>query len=73
MKWGLVGASTIAAQHMIAAIRAQGPGQVKWLVSGAEKRGSSYTATEGRPRSMRLFTNKHPFLQRIMADSSGEN
>jgi 1,5-anhydro-D-fructose reductase (1,5-anhydro-D-mannitol-forming) len=44
MKWGLVGASTIAAQHMIAAIRAQGPGQVKWLVSGAEKRGSSYAA-----------------------------
>lgn len=34
MNWGLIGASTIAAQHMIAAIRANG-GQIAWVVSGA--------------------------------------
>ena len=34
MVWGLVGASTIAAEHMIAAFASQSGGQVGWVVSG---------------------------------------
>lgn len=35
MNWALFGASTIASQHMIKAIRAQTGGVVRWVVSGS--------------------------------------
>jgi 1,5-anhydro-D-fructose reductase (1,5-anhydro-D-mannitol-forming) len=34
MNWALIGASTIAGQYMIDAIRAQGESQIGWVVSG---------------------------------------
>jgi 1,5-anhydro-D-fructose reductase (1,5-anhydro-D-mannitol-forming) len=47
MHWGLVGASTIAAEHMIGAFRAQPGGAVGWVVSGSDDRARSYAATHG--------------------------
>ncbi len=44
MLWGLVGASTIAAEHMIAAIRSQG-GEAGWVVSGMADHAKSYAQT----------------------------
>lgn len=42
MKWAFVGASTIASQHMIAAVRAQKDSDVSWVVSGSEQRVRTY-------------------------------
>jgi 1,5-anhydro-D-fructose reductase (1,5-anhydro-D-mannitol-forming) len=48
MRWGLVGASNIAAQFMIPAFRATG-GEVRWVVSGDAQRASGYAARHGIP------------------------
>jgi 1,5-anhydro-D-fructose reductase (1,5-anhydro-D-mannitol-forming) len=48
MRWGLVGASNIAAQFMIPAFRAVG-GEVRWVVSGDAQRASEYAARHGIP------------------------
>ncbi len=50
MKWGLVGASTIAAEHMIAAIRAQGD-EAAGVMSGDAARGAAYAERHGIPAS----------------------
>ena len=50
MKWGLVGASTIASEHMIGAIRAQGH-EIVGLLSGDRSRGADYAARHGIPAS----------------------
>lgn len=50
MKWLLVGASTIAAEYMISAIRAQSGGSVAYVVSGSEKRAAEYAAKHQIPR-----------------------
>ncbi len=50
MKWALVGASTIAAQYVIGAIRAQGGAPVR-LVSGSADRAAAYAAEHGIPAS----------------------
>ncbi len=50
MKWGLIGASTIASQHMIAAIRSQG-GSVVTVMSGDAARGSEYADRHEIPAS----------------------
>jgi len=42
MKWGLVGASTIASRFMINALRADDPDAVKWLETGAADRAVTY-------------------------------
>lgn len=47
MKWALVGASTIAAQYVIRAIRAQRDGEVLRLVSGSQERGAQYARDHG--------------------------
>ena len=44
MNWGLIGASTIAAQHVIRALRAQPGGEVAWVVSTSAARAVSYAA-----------------------------
>ncbi len=49
MIWGLIGASTIAAQHMIAAIRATG-GTIGWVVSGTADHSARYAQIHGIPR-----------------------
>lgn len=46
MRWTLVGASTIASQYVIAAIRAHG-GEVSHLVSGDEERACGYAESHG--------------------------
>jgi 1,5-anhydro-D-fructose reductase (1,5-anhydro-D-mannitol-forming) len=46
MRWGLIGASTIAAEHMIGAIRASG-GQIATVMSASADRATSYAATHG--------------------------
>ena len=46
MRWILIGASTIASEHMIAALRSGGQ-DVAWLVSGSARRASDYAAEHG--------------------------
>lgn len=46
MRWGLIGASTIAEQHMIGAIRATG-GEVAAVVSTTEARAQDFAAQHG--------------------------
>ena len=48
MRWILVGASTIAAQHMIAAFRGNGD-TVAWVVSTTPARAAEYAAEHGIP------------------------
>ncbi|MCP4383308.1 MAG: Gfo/Idh/MocA family oxidoreductase [Hyphomicrobiales bacterium] len=47
MIWGLVGASNIAGQYMIAAIRAQAGGSAKWVVSGSNARAQDFAGKYG--------------------------
>ena len=42
MRWGMCGASTIGAEHMIKAFRVQAAGQVSWVVSGSESHARAY-------------------------------
>lgn len=44
MDWALIGASTIASQFMIAAIRAQPKGAVRWVISSDQARAADYAA-----------------------------
>lgn len=46
MRWGLIGASTIAAEHMIGAIRASG-GHIATVMSSNADRAASYAAQHG--------------------------
>jgi len=47
MRWGLIGASTIAAEHMIPAIRAQKECAIEWVVSGSDARAKSFASEHG--------------------------
>ncbi len=46
MRWGLAGASTIAAEHMIPAFRAHGD-EIAWVASGNPDRARRYAAEHG--------------------------
>ena len=61
MNWGLIGASTIASQFMIDAIRAQGGHHVLSVLSSSEERGRKYAENHGIPKS---FSN----LIELLAD-----
>ena len=50
MKWGLIGASTIASEYVIGAIRAQGH-EVVSVLSGDPGRGADYAARHDIPES----------------------
>jgi 1,5-anhydro-D-fructose reductase (1,5-anhydro-D-mannitol-forming) len=50
LRWGLIGASTIAAEHMIGAMRANG-GEVVAVLSADAERGSAYARKHGISRS----------------------
>jgi 1,5-anhydro-D-fructose reductase (1,5-anhydro-D-mannitol-forming) len=50
LRWGLIGASTIASEHMIGAMRANG-GEIVAVLSSDASRGQSYAQTHGIPRS----------------------
>ena len=47
MQWVFVGASTIASQHMIGAVRAQEGSDVAWVVSGSASRVGTYAEEHG--------------------------
>lgn len=47
MKFGLIGASTIASQHMIGAIRAQDHCEIAWVMSSDQARAESYAKAHG--------------------------
>jgi len=47
MNWALIGASTIASQYMIGAIRADGAGRIGWVVSGSDDRAAGYAKDHG--------------------------
>ncbi len=47
LNWGLVGASTIAREHMIGALRSVPHGQVSWLVSGDATRAAAVAGEFG--------------------------
>mgnify|MGYP000657489840 CR=1 FL=1 len=49
MRWGLIGASNIAANHMIGAIRGAG-GDIRSVLSASPERAESYAAAHGVPR-----------------------
>jgi 1,5-anhydro-D-fructose reductase (1,5-anhydro-D-mannitol-forming) len=50
LRWGLIGASTIASEHMIDAMRVNG-GEVVAVLSSDALRGQRYAETHGIPRS----------------------
>jgi 1,5-anhydro-D-fructose reductase (1,5-anhydro-D-mannitol-forming) len=62
--WGLIGASTIAREHMIGAIRAQG-GEVAAVVSGDPERGRRFAAENG-------ITRFHESVDALLADPAVE-
>jgi 1,5-anhydro-D-fructose reductase (1,5-anhydro-D-mannitol-forming) len=49
VRWGLIGASTIARQFMIDAIRAQGDGEVSAVMSSSPQRAQAYARENGIP------------------------
>ncbi len=53
--WGLIGASTIAAEHMIAAIRAQAGHDVVAVASSSTERGRAYAKRHGIPAAYGSF------------------
>jgi len=57
MNWGLIGASTIASQFMIDAIRAQGDHHILSVLSSSEKRGRDYADNHQIPRSFSDLTD----------------
>lgn len=60
MKWGLIGASTIASEHMIGAIREVGD-EVACVLSASPERAQSYAAQHDIPRG-------HSALETLLAD-----
>lgn len=51
MQWIFVGASTIASQHMVAAVCAQPDNEVTWVVSGFAERAAAWAEDHGIARS----------------------
>ena len=51
MRWIFVGASTIASQHMISAVRAQNDHDIAWVVSGDAARAGAWAADHGIGRA----------------------
>ncbi len=59
--WGLIGASTIAKEHMIGAIRAQPDGEVVAVMSSDAARGRQYAAANG-------IANSYASVETLLAD-----
>ena len=51
MNWALSGASTIASQFMVTALRNQPEGAVRWVVSGSATRATEFSKLHAVPRS----------------------
>lgn len=52
VRWGLIGASTIARQFMIDAIRAQPDGEIAAVMSSSPERAAAYAGENGIPRAV---------------------
>ncbi len=65
MNWGLIGASTIAAQHMIAAIRSQPGQEVTNVLSSNAKRGAEFAKKH-------RIAGSTTSLEELLADASVE-
>lgn len=50
VNWAFVGASTIAGQYLVGAVRAQDEGDVRWVISGSAGRAAAFAATHGIAR-----------------------
>ena len=87
MKWGLIGASSIAANHMIGAIRGAG-GDIRTVLSASTDRAAAYAAEHGIPRGVADLdalladdidavyistTNEKHFPQAIAAIAAGKH
>ena len=51
IRWGFIGASTIARQYLLAAVRARGEGEVVAIMSADAERARSFAAAHGIPRA----------------------
>lgn len=51
MNWAFVGASTIAGQYLVGAVRAVPMNDVRWVISGSAERAASFAGTHGIARS----------------------
>lgn len=87
--WALIGASTIAREWMIDAIRQQPDGEVRAVVSSKAERGRQYAAEQGIPASYDTVeaaladptvdavyistTNEHHFSQTLAAAAAGKH
>lgn len=73
MRWGLIGASTIAEQHMIGAIRATG-GEVAAVVSTTAARARDYAAQHGIPAAGDSLTLvlEDPSIDAVYISSTNE-
>ncbi len=47
MNWAFIGASTIAGQYLLPAVRAQSGGKVGWVVSGSQMRADEFARAHG--------------------------
>jgi 1,5-anhydro-D-fructose reductase (1,5-anhydro-D-mannitol-forming) len=52
VRWGLIGASTIAKQFMIDAIRAQPDGEISAVMSSSQERAEAYAKENGIPKAV---------------------
>jgi len=89
LKWGLIGVSTIASQHMISAIRAQKSHEIISVMSSSAERGKAYAAAHSIPSSTKDLneivgnpeigavyistTNEKHFPQALAAISAGKH
>lgn len=88
MKWALIGASTIASQWMIAAIRAQAGTEILSVLSGDATRGEAYAKAHGIPDTFTDFdaqlttdadavyistTNEKHYAQAMAAIAAGKH
>lgn len=74
MHWGLIGASTIAAQHMIGAFRSTPGGAVDWINSGNADRAKAYAAEHGIGRATTDLSEMlaDPALESVYISSTNE-
>lgn len=74
MRWALVGASTIAADFMINALRSVDGGKIDWLISGSVVRGRAYALTHGIPNVSTVLGDmlEDPAVQAVYISSTNE-
>lgn len=74
MIWALVGASTIASQYMIGAIRSQSGNSIVWVVSGDAEHAAAYATRHGIPKGTTDFAAvlADPAVEAVYISSTNE-